>query len=818
MLKRTIMSLFLFTLVFFSENSEAGYDLISQQIVSAGVTKNEYSITGDGNHYANVLVCDLKNPYIKMEVIAGAGRYNEKATVTEMAQRTGAYAAVNGDFFNTALQGTPNGPSIIDGDIKSSPCVLQGVYSLGVDQNNTGHIIPIGFGGGLAAPSGRIYPIDGVNKSYYWYEPTLEFSHENKLQVYTDFWASRSRGWDRCTEVLINEEGVVEQISYGRNFEFAVPNNKKIVQAYGTAEDFIRDNLWVGAKTSLNYNLSPEIDWKFLIGGHALLVDNNEVVTYTKDVNVLGGNRARTAAGISQDGKTVYIVSVEGRTSRSQGMSLPQLSRFMKSIGAFRAVNLDGGGSTAMVINDNGNINRVVNPEGNGAERRVVNGIGLFSTAVPGEMIGFDINGPESIVIGESAYFSIGNAWDGNHKPADIEGLTGAITNPDESLGKWFGNSFLALSPGQMTVNMTADNGISATKSINVLDSSHIEELALNLSQRRFESGDIASAKLMARLRDGRVIELSQLPANGAVNGFLGNYHNESMTLDISNLNGLRAGDVNISLGDRSATERIYDKNTNIVEMFIGSRQYKVNENEQTMDTDPIISNGRTMVPVRFLVEALGGEIEWDAPTQTVLIDYAGTNIQIPIGADTINIDGIDKQIDSPAILKDARTMVPIRFIVEALEMDIEYRGLDQRITIVDENPIGDNISKIRMNIGSSSYYLDGKHMEMDVELFTVKGRTMVPIRFIIEGMGGAVEWDEENMTVLINYEDRKIELPIGSSEISVNGDKVPVDSPAILKDSRSFVPIRFVAESLGMKVGYRPLDQRVTLVKYDAN
>ncbi len=815
MKRRFIVFIFLFAFIFISNNSEAGYDIISQQNISAGVIKNEYRITGDGNHYANVLVCDLTNPYIKLEVIAGAGRYNQRATVTEMVQRTGAYAAVNGDFFNTALQGTPNGPSIIEGDIKSSPCVLEGVYSLGVDQNNTGHILPIGFGGSLAAPSGRTYPIDGLNKSYYWYEPNLDYSHENKLQLYTDFWASASRGWDRCSEILINSDGVVEQISYGRNFDFAVPSGKKIIQAHGHAENFIRENLWVGAQTSLNYNLTPEIDWKFLIGGHALLVDNGEVVPYTKDIGALGGNRARTAAGISQDGKTMYIASVEGRTSRSQGMSLSQLSRFMKAVGSFKSVNLDGGGSTAMVVNSDGNLNRVVNPEGNGYERRVVNGIGLFSTAIPGEMIGFNISGPDYVVIGESAYFSMGNAWDGNGKSVSTDGFNGIVTDEDESSGVWAGNSFLALRPGQMTVNMKSNNGLVSSKNVNILDSSHIAELALNLSQRRFDSGDIASTKIMARLNDGRVIELSQIPASGTVSGFTGNYSNEDMYLGVVNLNGNRSGDIDISFGEKRISEKIYDRNTNIVEMFIGSRNYNLNESEQSMDTEPILVNSRTMVPVRFLVEALGGEVDWHAPMMTVLIDYAGTNIQIPVGESSINIDGIEQPIDSPAVLNNSRTMVPIRFIVEALGMDIEYRGFDQRVTIIDENPIMDRISKLHMNIGSSSYYLDDEHKVMDVELFTENNRTMVPIRFIIEGMGGAAEWDGENETVLIEYEGKRLELPIGTSEIKVDGSSIPIDSPAIIKDSRTFVPIRFIAESLGMKVGYRPLDRRVTIVKY---
>ncbi|MDO5707020.1 MAG: stalk domain-containing protein [Andreesenia angusta] len=807
---RKITILFFIVLSISSISEASSYELISSTPISAGLVRNEYMINDGGNHYANVLECDLNNPYIELNVIAGEGKYNQRATVSRMAEITDAKAVTNGDFFNMRLEGTPNGASIIDGDIKSSPCVLQGVYSLGIDQNNTAQILPIGFDGELQTMSGRIFPIDGVNKTYYWYEPDLQYSHQDKLQLYTDFWAASTRGDANNSEILINSDGIVEAISEGRRFNFPVPDGKYILQASGLAMDFVYSYIRVGDYVNLKYNLTPDIDWKFLIGGHGLLVDNNQTLNYTKDLNALEGNRARTAAGISADGKKLYIASVEGRTSRSDGMKLGQLSRFMQAIGSFRAVNLDGGGSTAMVVKQNGVQSRVINPEKNGYERKVVNGIGIFSNAIPGVLTDFNIEGPDTILIGERAYYEIGNPKDGDGNTIDKYSL-GYSLYEEGGFGEFNSHYFLALNPGETYINLVTNEGLMNSKKINILDSSYIDSIGVNTSSRRVAPGDSIKYSLIARTNDGRLVDIDPRVSNVSLNGFNGDIDIIDNNLYISDLNGKRSGELGASLGDKYSDNTIYDKNTNIIEMHIGKSEYKVNESNMNMDTELFTSNGRTMVPIRFLVEAIGGEVDWHAESQTVLLYYNGKNIQIPIGSNSINVDGEEIFTDSAALLKDSRSFVPIRFIAEALNMKVGYRPIDERVTIVEENPIT-NSKTIHMNIGSSKYSINGNEYGMDVELFTENWRTMVPIRFLIEALDGKVEWIGENQIVRLNYQNNDIEIPIGSNTIKVNGKDIKIDSPAILRNSRTFVPIRFIAESLDMKISYRPLDQRVSI------
>lgn len=88
--------------------------------------------------------------------------------------------------------------------------------------------------------------------------------------------------------------------------------------------------------------------------------------------DIADGRAPRTAVGIKKDG-TILVVVADGRTSRSAGMTLPELARYLIQLGADRAMNFDGGGSSEMVVNG-----AVKNRPSDGAERPVRVALGLF--------------------------------------------------------------------------------------------------------------------------------------------------------------------------------------------------------------------------------------------------------------------------------------------------------------------------------------------------------------------------------------------------------------------------------------------------------
>ncbi len=80
-------------------------------------------------------------------------------------------------------------------------------------------------------------------------------------------------------------------------------------------------------------------------------------------------------------------------------------------------------------------------------------------------------------------------------------------------------------------------------------------------------------------------------------------------------------------------------------------------------------------------------------------------------------------------------------------------------------------------------------------------GRTLVPVRFVAESLGAKVGWESKTQTVPISRDDQSIVLTIDQNVVQVDGKAVTLDTKAILSSGRTFVPLRFVSEILGAKV-----------------
>ena len=102
--------------------------------------------------------------------------------------------------------------------------------------------------------------------------------------------------------------------------------------------------------------------------------------------------------------------------------------------------------------------------------------------------------------------------------------------------------------------------------------------------------------------------------------------------------------------------------------------QIMVNGRPIFSDTAPFIdSNGRTMVPARFISESLNAGVDWDAPNRTVTITRGSINIILQIGSRELSKNGSVTMMDTEAIISDERTFVPVRFIAEALGATVDW-------------------------------------------------------------------------------------------------------------------------------------------------
>ena len=87
----------------------------------------------------------------------------------------------------------------------------------------------------------------------------------------------------------------------------------------------------------------------------------------------------------------------------------------------------------------------------------------------------------------------------------------------------------------------------------------------------------------------------------------------------------------------------------------------------------PYITNGHTMVPIRSVIEGLGGTVGWDPDLNGARCTLNGITITMPISSEYAYINGEPFKMTTPAIVKNGRTMIPIRFVAESLGYEVDY-------------------------------------------------------------------------------------------------------------------------------------------------
>lgn len=118
----------------------------------------------------------------------------------------------------------------------------------------------------------------------------------------------------------------------------------------------------------------------------------------------------------------------------------------------------------------------------------------------------------------------------------------------------------------------------------------------------------------------------------------------------------------------------------------------------------------------------------------------------------------------------------------------------------------------IILTIDEQTASVFGESVLNDVAPVVRNDRTMLPIRFVAEALGAAVEWNDSLRKITITKEELIIEIFVDSPFALVNGNPIQLDSPAFIENNRTYLPLRFVAENLGAEVTWDQSTQQVTI------
>lgn len=118
------------------------------------------------------------------------------------------------------------------------------------------------------------------------------------------------------------------------------------------------------------------------------------------------------------------------------------------------------------------------------------------------------------------------------------------------------------------------------------------------------------------------------------------------------------------------------------ITLTIGMLEAEVDGGPYTLDAAPYIQDGRTLVPVRFVSEALGAGVVWNAETRRITVTDGGKEIILTLGTRNVQVNGVDQTIDCAPETVSGRTFVPLRFVSETLGAGVDYDSGSGRVLI----------------------------------------------------------------------------------------------------------------------------------------
>ncbi len=353
-------------------------------VVALGV-KHTFIAKSAGPWTINVLEVDLSNPTIALETVKANDRLIGREKISAMVARkngSGHYmiGAINADFF-TAV-GEPVNNQVIDGEIVRGASSNRSQFAM--TKYKKPLIGKFSFAGLVIARNNTRLPINAVNQR----------RGKDSLVIYNHFFGTVTGTNPLGAEIemlplsnwVVNDtmKFLVHELQNSVG-SMAIPSEGAVLSGHGISRTFITSNIIPGDTVALVLAFHPGSDAiTQLVGGLPRLIKDGIDVSIQSGAeegtssSFVTTQHPRSAIGFSRDSTTLYFITVDGRQASSVGMSLPELTGFMLSLGVYQGVNLDGGGSTTMVVNG-----RIVNsPSDAAGERPVANAV-LVVSSVP---------------------------------------------------------------------------------------------------------------------------------------------------------------------------------------------------------------------------------------------------------------------------------------------------------------------------------------------------------------------------------------------------------------------------------------------------
>lgn len=178
-------------------------------------------------------------------------------------------------------------------------------------------------------------------------------------------------------------------------------------------------------------------------------------------------------------------------------------------------------------------------------------------------------------------------------------------------------------------------------------------------------------------------------------------------------------------------------------------------------------------------------------------------------------------------LLSEKPELIPlqVRQILYNSSKDIGEEGYDtssgygllqinKALSSIHKDEIQNLVNKFILSIGQTRAKVWGEELENDVVPIIRNKRTMLPTRFVAENLGAKVIWDQDKQCVTITKDNTEILIVVGENKATINKEEFVLDSPAFIENKRVYTPVRFMTEKLGATVEWDEYTQKVIITR----
>ncbi len=435
------------------------HEVRTKQVVTKGAVHiNDKLLMSKGWRNVNILKVDLSDSNILVAPIESATGV-QRQTILDMVNNSGAVAGINADYFDMGTSNTPSlGMLIKDGSLSHG---YNSNYStLGINKNMAtfminndnmpmmdyyGVTLRIHVNGNLIGAAGTKNNIQSsitrpiiIDSTYYQTTNNIVSAHPT---VYT---------------IVVEDQMVTYKSLSGE--KVTIPENGYVIivpeSLANTYYNQIKegDIVEVQEMLYLNNGITEAVNsMKLGIGGSGIIMRNGEAYKGAAHAVSPKSNVARTIIATVKGTNEILLITIDN-SSGYVGIGQSELVELLKRYGVQDAMYFDGGGSTTFVARNEGTTAPVLqNHPSDGSQRKVINGLGVFTTSAPGSIVNLTVT-PESsrTFVGEQITLNL-KGTDENSNPVTID--PSMVTfSVEGGTGDFLGNTFTPTSSGKMLI------------------------------------------------------------------------------------------------------------------------------------------------------------------------------------------------------------------------------------------------------------------------------------------------------------------------------------------------------------------------------